>query len=324
MIYDPMLATSLDYKRWEIPLLQGCDIPDPRDGQPTFEEQQFQWDAEVKLDGVRLIVYLEPNCNHGRALTRVKGKHTGEYANKFGHLAWARTDGLVGATTVIDGEVTWGKNSRETMEILGCDWREAIKRMLDRGEPLKFTAFDLLAFQGTDIRHKPYEKRREYLTNLMFRLMESFHDEVDIVLPGPARALWANCSEGIMLKAPYHTYDCGTRSPSWLKVKRSKRYIAVVTTFNWGKRGKTGAMEGLMGSLCISMVDETGRFVSVGDVGTGFAMADRNPGAWPPRTVVEVESSDITEDNKLWHPRFIRRRPELRVEDAKLGQLASS
>lgn len=307
MNFAPMLATALDFER-------------DKEGRPLFTEQVFQWDAEVKLDGARLMVYLEGNCNHSQALTRVKGKHTGEYANKLGHLAWARTDGLVGQTTVIDGEVTWGKNSRETMEILGCDWREAIRRMLDRNEPLKFTAFDLLVFQGTDIRHKPYEKRREVLTALMHRLMEQFPGEVDVVMPGPARQLWANCTEGIMLKEPWHTYQDGKRSPSWLKVKRSKKYVAIVTGFEWGKPGKTGQMVGLMGSLNLSMLrgDE---WVSVGDVGTGFAMSERNPGGWPPRTIVEVESSDVTEDGKLWHPRFIRRRPDLTIKDALIEQL---
>lgn len=306
----PMLATALDYTRDAV-------------GNPTFEEGVFQWDAEPKLDGVRLLVYLEPNCNYSKALTRVKGKHTGEYANKFGHLAWARTDGLVSATTIIDGEVTWGNNSRETMQILGCDWREAFSRMHDRKQCLKFTAFDLLAFQGTDIRHKTYEERRQRLTLLMGHLMENFPNEVDLVYPGPARALWSRCSEGIMLKAPYHTYQSGRRSPDWLKVKRSKKYIAVVTGFQWGKKGKSDKMVGLMGSLSVSMINKEGILIHVGDVGTGFAMGERNAGAWPPRTVVEVESSDVTEDGILWHPRFCQRRPDLRVEDAPLAQILS-
>lgn len=124
-----------------------------------------------------------------------------------------------------------------------------------------------------------------------------------------------------MLKAPMHQYQAGRRSPDWLKVKRSKRYIAVVTGFQWGKQGKTGAMVGLMGSLSVSMLNKDGILIHVGDAGTGFAMAERNPGAWPVRSVVEVESSDVTEDLQLWHPRFCGRRPDLRIEDAPLTQL---
>ena len=319
--FAPMLARTLDYKRWERPVPTG-HFPDPMDGQPTFEEPEWQWDAEIKLDGVRCMLYLEKNCRDTRALTRVKGKHTGEYADKATHLAWARSDGLVEGTTIIDGELTWGANSRETMSILGCHTAESLRRQVERG-PLKFTAFDLLVASTVDVRFKTYEQRRDILQLVMFGFMEDFKDEVDLVFPGPARQLWAqaSCREGIMLKAPFHQYQDGIRSASWMKAKRFRKFIAVVTGFQWGKQGKTGAMVGLMGSLSVSMLNKDGILIHVGDVGTGFAMAERSPGAWPMKTVVEVESSDVTEDGILWHPRFVSRRPDLRVEDALLTQL---
>jgi len=319
--FAPMLAQPLDYKRHVRPVPSGY-LPDPLDGQPTFEEPQWQWDAEVKLDGVRVILYLEKNCRHTRALTRIKGKHTGQYADKATHLAWVRSDDLVEDTTIIDGEVTWGANSRETMSILGCHTAESLRRQVDRG-PLKFTAFDLIMAGGKDVRFKTYEQRRAILQLVMFGFMEDYKDEVDIVYPGPARQLWAQgwAKEGIMLKAPMHQYQDGIRSPDWMKAKRFRKFIAVVTGFQWGKKGKTGQMEGLMGSLSVSMLNKDGILIHVGDVGTGFAMVERSPGAWPMKTVVEVESSDVTEDNILWHPRFVARRPDLRVEDAMLTQL---
>jgi bifunctional non-homologous end joining protein LigD len=308
MNFEPMLAQSLDYEYHEETL------------EPKFTEQQFQWDAEVKLDGIRMLVYIEPNCNNSRALTRVKGKHTGAYANKGPHLAWLRTDGLVDDLTVLDGEVTWGKNSRTTMEILGCHANESLRRQVELG-PLKFTAFDILMGGGRDFRYKTYEQRRDILHAVMFNLNTQFPGEVDWVMPGPAKALWAKGGEGIMLKEPMHNYQAGCRSPSWLKVKRFKKYIAVVTGYTAGKEGKTGQMVGLMGSLWLGMLDHRGILMPVGAAGTGFGMTERSPLAWPVRTVVEVASSDVTEDGKLWHPRFLKRRPDLRVEDAQLSQL---
>jgi len=309
MNYAPMLATTLDY-----------EVDD--DLKPKFTEQQFQWDAEIKLDGVRVVLYLEKNCNYTRALTRVKGKHTGEYADKATHLAWTRSDGLVEGTTVIDGEVTWGKNSRTTMEILGCHTAESLKRQIAT-EPLKFTAFDLLMNNGRDTRYLTFERRRQTLQLVMFGFMEKYKDEVDMVFPGPARILWTQpwAREGLMLKEPNHYYQDGKRSKSWLKVKRFKKYIAVVTGYNAGKEGKTGQMLGKMGSLWLGMLDSRGILKPVGAAGTGFGMSERSPLAWPVHTVVEVASSDVTEDGKLWHPRFLKRRPDLRVEDALLSQL---
>jgi bifunctional non-homologous end joining protein LigD len=307
MNMEPMLATTLDYEYDE-------------DLQPKFTEQQFQWDAEDKLDGVRLRVKLEYNCNDSLALTRVKGKHTGEYANKLGHLAWARTDGLVERTTILDGEGKWGKNSRSTMEILGCHSNESLLRQA-RTEPLKYTAFDILFFNGVDVRFHTFERRRLLLTEVMTGLEAQFPGEVNLIRTGPARYLWRQNAEGIMLKEPGHYYQDGKRSPSWLKVKRFKKYIAVVTGYTAGKQGKTGQMVGLMGSLWLGMLDHRGILIPVGAAGTGFDMNERSPLAWPVRTVVEVASSDVTEDGKLWHPRFLKRRPDLRVEDAQLSQL---
>lgn len=298
-----MLAEPLDYER-------------DADGNPTFREAQFQWFAEPKLDGIRCILYLDHD--HNKALTRVKGKHTGAYADKAPHLPWLKVAGHFKDLVVLDGELTWGDHSRDCMSVLGCEPRKAWERQ--EGMPVVFKAFDLLYANGLYHTAKPYEARHEQLLHYAFDLMERGFP-VDVVMPGPARSLWARASEGIMLKAPGHQYWPKKRSPDWLKVKRYKKYVAVVTLFTWGKEGKTGNMLGLMGSLQLSMLDGRGILVAVGGCGTGFEMYERNPGAWPPRTVVEVESSDVTEDGKLWHPRFIRRRPDLRVEDALLTQL---
>lgn len=304
--FAPMLASTLDYAT-------------DAELQPLFTEQQFQWDAEDKLDGVRLLTYLSYNCNDSRALTRVKGKHTGEYANKIGHLAWARTDGLVEHLTVLDGEGKWGKNSRSTMEILGCHSNESLLRQA-RTEPLKYTAFDILMFNGVDVRFQNEGRRRLLLEEVMAGLEAQFPGEVGIIRRGPAKYLWRHNAEGIMLKEPLHQYQEGTRSPSWLKVKRFKKYVAVVTGHHMGKEGKTGQMLGKMGSLMLGMWN--GRFlVPVGNCGTGFDMDERGPSSWPIHMVVEVASSDVTEDGKLWHPRFIRPRPELNLRDALLEQI---
>lgn len=103
-------------------------------------------------------------------------------------------------------------------------------------------------------------------------------------------------------------------------MKRARKYVAVITGQIAGKEGKTGQMLGRMGSLMLGMWNGK-MLVPVGNCGTGFEMDERGPSCWPVHQVVEVESSDITEDGKLWHPRFIRRRPELNLRDALLEQI---
>ena len=298
--FEPMLAQPLVYEH-------------DKDLQPLFTEQQFQWDAEVKLDGIRALLYMDGE--NTRLLTRVKGKHTGEYADKINHLPWFI---FPQRGTTLDGELTWGANSRECMEVLGCYPSEAIRRQ-EYSQPVKFTAFDILTDGGEDCRFKTYEQRRALLLDNVYALKRN-NSNIDMAERGSARSLWAKGGEGIMLKEPMHQYQTGRRSPSWLKVKRFKKYIAVVTGYSAGKEGKTGKMLGKVGALTLGMWN--GRYlVPIGNCGTGFDMDERGIFDWPVHTVVEVASSDVTEDGKLWHPRFLHRRPELNLRDALLEQI---
>ena len=310
--YEPMLATALDYEHDE-------------NLRPLFTEQQFQWTAEDKKDGIRSLLYLEPNCSNTRVLTRVKGKHTGEYADKYHHIPWLHIDLLVDKPMVLDGEFTWGKNSRETMSILGCKASEAWKRQFDT-RMVEFTAYDVLYADGDDWRYRTYERRSEAVKTFLEKINPRINSNWQLMFPvrsGHPKILWNLNAEGIMLKAPGHFYQAGRRSEDWLKVKRFKKYIVVVTGHNWGKEGKTGQMVGKVGSLMVSMLDHRGILMQVGNAGTGLDMAERNILQWPVRTVIEVASSDVTEDGKLWHPRFLRPRPDLKIEDASLTQLLS-
>ena len=300
-ILDPMLALSYE-------LVETSD-------------HRWNWDGERKLDGVRALVYLSPDGN--RILTRVKGKHTGEYGDKTQHVPWLR-DLKVDREYVFDGELLWEENSRKTMKALGSSPEECIRKQGD-SHPVVFCAFDILVGWGVNLCPRPYFQRREALldhgsyvagkTGFRFQLLSSTPD---------ARGLWDRAQvqewEGIMLKEPFGTYEPGRRSPNWVKVKRSKIFLAVITGLIPGEKGKTGIMLGRMGSLMLGMWN--GKWlVPVGNCGTGFDLDERGMRAWPVQTVVEVESSDITEDGKLWHPRFVRRRPDLVLRDALLEQI---
>ena len=283
------------------------------------EDPRWNWDAQRKVDGIRAMVYLGPQGK--RVLTRVKGKHTGEYGVKTEHLPWLPD---TEKDYVFDGELLWGRNSKECMKNLGCLPTESLKRQ-EATHPVCFVAFDILVGWGINLCPRPYFQRREALLdhgsfvamNLdhKFQILKHFTD---------ARSAWERAKslewEGIILKESFGTYEPGRRSPNWVKVKRAKKYVAVVTGQLAGKEGKTGQMLGRMGSLMLGMWNGK-MLVPVGNCGTGFDMDERGPSSWPVHLVVEVESSDITEDGKLWHPRFIRRRPELDLRAASVEQI---
>lgn len=275
MIIDPMKATLL---------LPGEKIPN--------------WPTEDKVDGIRCMLYLNPTGN--AALTRVKGKHTDTYADKSEHLSWLRklTHWM---PVVLDGELQYGANSRETMEIFGSLPERAL-RLQAETFPAIFIAYDV-PFHGKSLCHlMPWVARMQILATVLQKLDSPY------LLKVRSGVKLDQCKEGIMLKDPHGKYEPGKRSRSWLKLKHERRFHVAVLRATAGKPGKTGQMVGLMGALEVA-VWKDGSLHSIGKVGTGFDMAEREQ-AFGLREVIEVTCAELTDDGKLWHGRFIRRVPE--------------
>lgn len=269
------------------------------------DDHRWNWDAEKKINGIRA------GLNPARKLliTRVKGKHTGEEANKWDHIRW--TSELPEVDVWFDGELRWGPNSISTMSVLGCLPDEALTRQ--RHTPVLMHCFDLPE-SGKTYRERKRDLEDELVpmppTMVMvpycrYRGREMFHNAQQ------------NREEGIMLKDPMHVYQAGIRSRDWLKVKVSHGFKVVITGVHRGK----GKYEGMMGALDIAMWDGE-RFVPVGKVGTGQGWTDdaRKLTKWQVFQTIYVASSDLTEAGKLWHPRMIKRL-HINPRDCRIDQL---
>ncbi|MDQ0320046.1 bifunctional non-homologous end joining protein LigD [Pararhizobium capsulatum DSM 1112] len=272
-----------------------------------------EWSYEIKWDGYRLAVHIEPSGV--RILTR--GGH--DWTHRFPAIAAAAA--AMGPTTMIlDGEaVVLDEQGRS-------DFGALQKSLGGRGGKLKsneaiFYAFDLLYLNGHGLTHVEYGSRRHLLEDVVtekvgpVRLSEEIDADPDVLL---AQA----CSlglEGIIAKHRDRPYRSG-RLGDWLKIKCIQSDSFVVVGYE-----PSTSVPGAVGSLLLGARYKTG-YRYVGSVGTGFkhkeaqelrATLDRLKTKSPevkvpgknvvlvsPTLIAEIEYRAWTDDGKLRHASY--------------------
>jgi bifunctional non-homologous end joining protein LigD len=295
------------------------------------------WLFELKLDGYRLIAAKR----HGEALLLTRNGN--DYTHVFPEVARA-VKAIPLADCVVDGEVVVmdeaGKPSFARLQQRGRLTSPAEIRSAVVALPATYFAFDLLAFNGFDLRALPLAARKQLLARALpkigaVRVLDHVATQGEQFL-GSVTALGL---EGIIAKRADSTYR-GGRSAAWLKIKaeRTGDFVIVGFTEPKGSRRHFGALQ------LADMVD--GTLCYAGRAGTGFddqqladikALLDpivrstppcsgpsAEPGAAPlpdsaipetatttwvePRYVCEVRFREWTPDGLLRHPTFIRLR----------------
>lgn len=127
---------------------------------------------EEKFDGTRGLLHFlsqeeyETHQPMGfcRLFSRRISRETGFYvenSDRCPHLREIDVPELAG--TVIDGELFInGLPFKEVSSTLNCLWDKAVDRQIEKGF-VTFHAFDILFFQGIDVRKMPLHRRKEYL-----------------------------------------------------------------------------------------------------------------------------------------------------------------
>jgi bifunctional non-homologous end joining protein LigD len=276
--------------------------------------QGEEWVHEIKFDGYRVLCKV--SGGEARIITR-NGK---DWTGQFESVARAAA-GLPVRDAVLDGEVV-------VLEADGTTSFQALQNALseNRGRDLVYFAFDLLYLDGYDLRKATLSDRKEALAALLTGGGGTirYSDHVSGDGEGFYRQACNFALEGVIAKRadlPYH----GGRNKDWLKIKCLKRQEFVVVGFTDPEGSRAG-----FGALWLA-VNEGGRLVSAGKVGTGFngkllvdlrrrldALAVDKPAfANPPRgaearrshwvkpeLVAEVAFTEWTRDGILRHPTF--------------------
>ncbi|WP_371070292.1 non-homologous end-joining DNA ligase [Sinorhizobium meliloti] len=270
------------------------------------------WVYEVKWDGYRLAVHIEPG--RVRVLTRGGYDSTGKFPSDRRRCAAARRE-----TAILDGEVVvLDDKGRSDFGML----QRALGRLPSPYEAgaIVFFAFDLLYLDGRDLRRLPLRERRRLLEPLVaaregaVRLSEELQADRDEFF----RVACAHGLEGIIAKHIEKPYRSG-RGEWWQKITCKSRDSFVIVGF------EPSTVPGHLGRLLLA-AREGDEPVYVGGCGTGWSnklsrelrkllegMATKSPAvdlrrkaavSVEPVHVADVEYRAWTDDGKLRHASF--------------------
>lgn len=284
------------------------------------------WIFEIKYDGYRILAARQ--AGQARLLSRNRSDLTPVFPEIARAVQALPYDGLI-----LDGEVVCldetGRPSFDRLQKRGRSQREADIRRAAVRLPATLFAFDLLAFEGFDLRPLPLRERKRLLHQILppagaLRYAdhveahgEAFYDQILRLR-----------LEGMVAKKADSPYR-GGRSSSWVKIRadRVDDFVVVGFTAPQGSRVGFGALH-----LAIFVGD---RLTYAGRVGSGFTAAvldsvrgvlessrrDSPPCVGPvprgegqiwvePRLVCEVRYKEWTAEGLLRQPVFLRFRDD--------------
>lgn len=191
----------------------------PLEDDPANLGRPEDWQAELKWDGIRGQIILRDNrlfvWSRGEEL--VTDKYP-EYESLVGRLP----DGVV-----LDGEILPFRDGKPLPFILLQKriGRKTVPASLLNKAPVIFMAYDLLEFEGKDLREEPLRERRAVLEDLakeapeVLHLSETVSFEEWEELAGIRDEARSRQTEGLMLKHKDGAYRVGRKRGEWWKWK---------------------------------------------------------------------------------------------------------
>ena len=179
------------------------------------------WFYEIKLDGYRALAIKNDNR------VTLYSRRGNTLNARFPTIA--RTFDFLPEGTAVDGEVV-------ALDENGQPSFSTLQNSLTRGGALYFYAFDVVAYEGKDVRRLPLSTRRELLEGIFqmaqepLRMSAAFADS-------PRRLIAAvkkSGLEGIVAKRANSLYESGERSGAWLKYKTNKGQELVIGGYKPG------------------------------------------------------------------------------------------
>jgi ATP-dependent DNA ligase len=215
------------------------------------------WSFEPKWDGFRALVFRDGDEVY------IQSRDLKPLDRYFPELPPALRAALPDRC-VLDGEVVIAGASGLDFDSLLLRIHPAASRvkLLAAQTPASFVAWDLLAFDGHDLRETPQGDRRALLERALEGASPPVHLTPATADPSLA-ADWFDRFEGagldgVVAKRTSEPYMPGKRG--WAKIKHARTADCVVAGFRWHKNGPGT----LVGSLLLGLFDDTGRLNHVG------------------------------------------------------------
>jgi bifunctional non-homologous end joining protein LigD len=228
------------------------------------------WVFEVKWDGIRSIFYLHKT----KDIFKLQSRNGIDITHRYPEIIDSLKQTIkCSESVIVDGEIVvlnkegypeFGSH-KERMSINSN--REISK--LSKTIPATYFLFDILYYDGQDLRKRDYINRREILNEVISQSNNKKRVRISDYIEQQGVAVFENIKkmnlEGIIAKRKNSKYIQGTRSKDWLKIKNSKTQDCVVIGYTSGE----GSREKYFGSLILA-VYEQGHLRFVGHTGSGF------------------------------------------------------
>ena len=268
---------------------------------------------EPKLDGIRAFCYKKKRLK----FTSRNGINITEKYPEFAFF-----DDLDAKECILDGEIViYDEKGHPSFHL----WMEKDKGKIDA--QAVYVAFDIIYLNGKLLLNEPLHVRKKVLEKVVKEgnnLQTSFYTK-------KGRDLWniikKNSIEGVIAKKDDSPYELNARSYSWQKIKITQDIDCVIIGYTTEKRKLT--------SLALGLYDN-GKLLFAGKVGTGFSESTMNElrgsldgitleeasietekGVIPvePILVVQITYLQVTKNNKLRAPVFVRLREDKKAKD---------
>jgi bifunctional non-homologous end joining protein LigD len=285
----------------------------------AFDDED--WIFEIKWDGYRALA----NIKSAKAILYSRnGLSFERYETVFNALQGFAYD------VIFDGEVVaFDENGIPSFCLI-----QNYQRLNDVN--LRYYIFDIIYFEGYDLKHVPLIERKALLKNILKGIKGPIRYSDHVQGQGIATFKFVadKGMEGIIAKKADSIYQLDKRSDHWLKIKTSKRQEVIICGYNPPK----GSRE-YMGSLVLGIY-ENKKLTYCGNCGTGFnskslkavyqelepltttksPFIEKIPGKslvnWvKPQIVCEISFSEWTENGTMRHPVFQGLRQDKKSRD---------
>ncbi len=241
--WDPFVMTFSDMFHGESAVKDHIPYPFflayPLEDEPETLGPISDWYLEKKLDGIRGQII----CRNGQIYIYTRGEElvTDKFP-EFEHLPELLPNG-----TVLDGEIIpWKDNEPLPFSVMQTRiGRKNVTKKYLQEAPLVMVCYDLLEFNGEDIRNKPIWERKNSLKNLieksntkvlLYSDIQEFNSWED------AKTFRKNArnfnAEGLMLKHKDSIYDVGRKKSGWWKWKSEPLTIDAVLIYAQSGHGR--------------------------------------------------------------------------------------
>jgi bifunctional non-homologous end joining protein LigD len=273
------------------------------------------WICEEKIDGSRYVLQYD---SHGIPLltSRKRSVKTNEMVDKTQNLmGYVCEKNVKFKNTIIDGEIQGGNSFGDTVSLMGST-PERAQQMLKDGFKVKYIVYDILEYQGTDLRNRPFNIRRLKLQNFLLNYHNPYIELIRVLPNEPSSfdQIVSEGGEGVILKHKMSQYQEDKRGKDWIKVKKTDTFDGIIIGMTEG----TGKYKKSMGALRI------GQYVGdeIVEVATISGMTDDQRDYFSQNIqklngqVIEFEAQEKTK-KRYRHPRFVRLRNDKSPTECK-------